>query len=347
MGIISNCKICCENKDNNKSKAYVTLSSSNLIAENDNNIEINNQVNIKLKSENQKRDSQKEPKKVKLRAFISTKAMSGMIPNINFKIRNRLSLFNMNNKILDWENLNENKYFEKKVKKSYSPSKNRKLKNLFQVGNNDDSEFEIENYLKKIKDESPNKNKNDSNNNDITKESYKKFRKINTSKIKPSQKIINIENNSNYNQEQNDDQIEISNEDVNLIKENIKNIFPKLNNKEINFFISNFFFQDFLKNTKLNDFQIGDRFYYIIKTGHVGIFYNDKLKKLLSKGDSFGNINIIDEFSPLIIDNSDKKKYMNNPSQFKFICMSDVSLFLISNHQIQELNNRFLERNII
>lgn len=137
------------------------------------------------------------------------------------------------------------------------------------------------------------------------------------------------EKNSLINEEDQDD-IEISEEDENMLRSSVSNLFPRLTTQEITMFIQNFFYQAFKKNTTVIHGP-NTMFLFIIKSGRVGLFKGKDLKKVFSAGDCFGNINIFEKYNP-------------NDDNIKFDCLDDCTLFMISSEQIEGLKKELLEK---
>lgn len=124
-----------------------------------------------------------------------------------------------------------------------------------------------------------------------------------------------------------DEGVELSENDFNLLKNKIKIIFPKLSNHDIILFIQNFYYQTFKKSTILLE-GTENLFLYIIKSGKIGVMKGNSLKKELSTGDCFGNIHFF------------KRNNKNQEIEFKFL--EDSSIFLISSKKIEDLKKEFL-----
>lgn len=142
-------------------------------------------------------------------------------------------------------------------------------------------------------------------------------------------------------------EIEISEKDEFLLRNIVNNMFPKLTFNETNYFLQNFFYQKFEKDTVLIE-GLDTVFFFVIKSGSVGLFKNSILKNTFKSGQCFGSINIINKNSEILYNKESNKfnssKSLNTPINLIFQCLSDCEIYLISSEQIERLKRDLLEK---
>lgn len=122
--------------------------------------------------------------------------------------------------------------------------------------------------------------------------------------------------------------IEVSEKDEEMIKENVKKLFPKLSSKEISSFVKQFYYQELEAGTTLVK-RLESCFLFIVKSGKVGLIKNEDLIMTFNEGGCFGNINSIKN---------------TGEDRMVFKCIEKTGLYIISGQQIKIIKNDILEK---